>query len=112
MPTTLLVMVLAINLTVSTIGDILAKISSVKDNWNYFYIGFIFNLGAIATFMLLIRLGGLATAPSIALVCTILIDVFLGYIYFHEKIEPLQWVGIAFGVIAVILISNLYKVLL
>ncbi len=102
-------LVLALNLTVSTIGDALAKFSSVTNNNNWFYIGLVFNIVAITTFMLLIRMGGLAVSTSVTLLLTILCNVLVGIFVFHENIDTFQLVGIWMGVLAIILISNAYK---
>lgn len=99
---------LVFNLTVSTIGDVLAKLSGTRGN-DLFVLGLVFNIMAIASFMFLIRIGGLAISPSIVLLLTILIDVLFGLFMFHEEIEMLQWVGIGMGVMAIMLISNIYK---
>lgn len=100
---------LAINLTLSTIADVLTATSRATNNINYFYFGLAFNIAAVSIFTFLIRIGGLAISTSIILLLTILINVLFGFFMFHEKIEPLQWVGIVVGFIAVILISNVYK---
>jgi drug/metabolite transporter (DMT)-like permease len=91
---------------------VLVTISKNNQNMNWFYFGLAFNLVAVTTFTFLIRFGGLAISTSVVLLLTILINVLFGYLLFQEKIEPLQWIGIGLGLIAVILISNLYKVFL
>jgi len=102
---------LAINLTLSTIADVSTAISRATNNIHWFYVGLAFNIAAVSIFTYLIRIGGLAISTSIILLLTILINVFFGFLVFHEKIEPLQWVGIGMGVVAVVLISNMYKLL-
>ena len=100
---------LAINLTLSTIADVLTTVSRVTNNINWFYLGLAFNVAAVSVFTFLVRIGGLAISTSIILLLTILINVLFGFLMFHEKIEPLQWVGIGLGFVAVILVSNMYK---
>jgi drug/metabolite transporter (DMT)-like permease len=108
----LILAILAVNLTFSTIGDTLAKVSGVTNNLYWFYLGLAVNVITVISFMTLIRLEGMAEVASIVLILTVLIDVFVGFHVFHEQIEPVQWVGIGTGILAVLLISNAYKLLI
>lgn len=99
----------ALNLTFSTIGDICAKLWGLSNGHKWFYIGLAVNLITIAAFMAIVRLGGLAIATSVVLILTIMINVFLGYIIFHEKVTPGQWFGVGLGLIAILLILEVFK---
>ena len=113
MPTsTFFLVVLAVNLTFSTAGDIFAKMSGVTNSNNWFYLSLIFALVAAGTFELIVRTGGLAVPASVTLLLTVLFSVFFGAVVFREPIDAVQWLGIGMGFVAIILISNAYKTFL
>jgi drug/metabolite transporter (DMT)-like permease len=82
-----LIVIVTLNLTFSTISDIFAKYWGLTGNRNLLF-------------------AGLAITTSVILVITIAISVALGFLFFHEQVHASQWVGIAIGFVAVILISG------
>jgi drug/metabolite transporter (DMT)-like permease len=106
----LLVGVIALNLLFSTIGDVFAKLWGLTDNMQWLYIGLAVNVVTIFLFMLAVKIGGLALNTTVILILTIMINVLLGFFIFHEKIGPIQWAGIALGLVSVVLVLNLFKI--
>jgi drug/metabolite transporter (DMT)-like permease len=97
------------NLTCSTIGDICAKLWGLTNDHKWFYIGLPINIVTIATFMVIVRLGGLAITTTVVLVLTIVINVTLGYALFKERVDPIQWVGIIVGILTIPLILGVFS---
>ncbi len=104
-----LIGIVAVNLTFSTLGDICAKLWGLTNNQKWFYIGLPINLVTIAAFMVIVRLGSLAITTTIVLILTIIINVFLGFIIFGEKVAFGQWLGILLGLAAIPLILGILK---
>jgi len=105
----LLILIVLLNLGFAITGDICAKLWGVTNLSKWFYIGLGINIFTMITFMTIIRLGGLAITTAIVLLLTILLNVLIGFLVFHEKIYPLQWCGIGLGLIAIMLLLNLFK---
>jgi drug/metabolite transporter (DMT)-like permease len=102
----LLIIVVLLNLSFSTLSDILAKYWGITNNNTFLIVGMVVNVFTTFFYMYAIRLGGLAITTSIMLLTTIGISVALGFFFFHEAVRPSQWVGIAIGFIAIVLISG------
>lgn len=105
----LLVGVIALNLLFSTVGDALAKVWGITNNLQWLWIGLGINIFTIFFFMLAVKLGGLAVNTTIILILTIILNVLVGFLIFHEKIAPIQWFGIALGIVAIVFVANLFK---
>src|SRR3990167_3972983 len=103
---TLLVVIL-INLTFSTLGDIFAKMWGITGQQKWLYIGLPINVVTIFFYMLIVKLGSLAIHTTIVLIITIIISVSLGFFMFGEKISFSQWLGIAVGLSGIPLIMGL-----
>ncbi|MDB5204166.1 MAG: hypothetical protein JWP09_194 [Candidatus Taylorbacteria bacterium] len=104
----LLIGVITLNLTFSTISDIMAKFWGITNNQIWLYTGLGVNVLTMFFYMYSIRLGGLAITTSIILLITLAISVALGFLFFHEPISVSQWIGIGVGFLAIILISGIW----
>lgn len=102
----ILVLVIALNLAFSTVGDICAKLWGETQGPHWLIIGLLVNLVTIFFFMLAIRLGTLATTTALVLLLTLLINATVGFLVFHERINPSQWAGMALGCVAIFLIAG------
>ena len=105
----LLVGVIALNLIFSTVGDAMAKIWGITNHLLWLWVGLGINVFTIFFFMVAVKLGGLAVNTTIILILTIVLNVFVGFLIFHEKIAPVQWFGIALGLIAIVFVADLFK---
>lgn len=101
----LLLTVMAFNLFFSTLGDVSAKLWGVTTNPKWLYFGFFINIMTVLTFMVVIRLGGLAIATAVVLLLTILINTIIGFAIFGEALSLSQWVGIGLALVAIALLS-------
>lgn len=106
----LLIVVVLVNLTFSTFGDIVAKLWGITNNHKWFFIGLPINLVTIIFYMLIVKIAGLAIPTTIVLILTILISVILGFVIFKENIIFEQWIGLALALIAIPLLLGVFKV--
>ncbi len=95
---------LAMNFVLSVTGDVMAKVWAVTDKMTYFYIGLGVNVFTMITFMLVVRSGGLSIGSNAALILTMLGNLAIGVLIFKEVVTPIQWVGVALGLVAAFLV--------
>ena|ERR1700722_5578144 len=105
-----LVIVAIINLTLSTAGDVCAKLWGITNSNMWLAIGLGINIFTILSFMNVVRLGSLSIASTAVLVLTIILNVLIGVTIFHEGVKTSQWFGIALGLIAVLFIVGIIKI--
>lgn len=99
-----------LNLIFSTVGDIFAKEWGLTGDRSWLWFGMGINVLTIFFFMASIRYGNLSTTSAILLILTIIINAGVGFLFFHEHIVISQWIGIALGLVAAMLILGIYKV--
>ena len=99
-----LIGLLVINLAFALASDAFAKVWSVNHQARWFYMALVLGIGAIITFMLVVRSGGLSVGSTIALILTMVGNVLIGLYFFKEVLVPMQWIGIILGFIAVLLV--------
>jgi|GEM_PF-1256841 len=104
-----LIGIAAANLTLSTAGDICAKLWGMPGGQKWLYIGMAINVFTIFSFMAVVRWGGLAVSSTVVLILTIVLNTLVGAFIFRESVAPTQWAGIALGVIAIVLVSGLVR---
>jgi drug/metabolite transporter (DMT)-like permease len=97
-----------LNLTFSTIADVLAKFAGITRNNNYLYVGLFVSIFTSYFYLMSVKLGGLTIAPSILLIMTLIISVGLGYFYFEESLSRTQMIGVLLGLVAVLLILDVF----
>ena len=86
------------------IADIFAKEYALKGGWFWFAALFCYIIGN-SFWLYSIRHGaGLARGADIFAVSTAILATFIGVYYFHESLRTLQWVGVGFGIISLVLI--------
>lgn len=92
-------LMIACGSALETLGDIYYKKETYVLGTAFYLTGSIF-------WALSLRYEGLAIAITIfALVC-LLSGVACGLIFFHEQLQPLQWVGVGLACLAVCLLSS------
>jgi drug/metabolite transporter (DMT)-like permease len=96
-----------LNLFFSTLCDVLAKYWGITNNPTWLWVGLALNLPTVFFYMDSIRMGGLVITSSVILLITIAISVLIGFFFFHEQVHLSQWVGIATGLLSIVLISGL-----
>lgn len=86
-------------------GDYFGKLWSVDLRHAYFWIGFVlYALAGLFYFPTLLRDGLITTS----IVWTILATagfLIIGLLIFKEQLTLLQWIGVGFGIVAIILIN-------
>ncbi len=100
---------LALNLALSVTADAIAKVWAVTDRVVWMYAGLGVSVISMITFMFIVRHGGLGVGSSLALLLVMVGNVLIGFLFFKEAIAPEQWVGIALGFVAVVLLLNIFK---
>ncbi len=98
---------ITVNLLFSSLGDVCAKLWGVTGNHNWFYAGIPISIITILSYMVIVKQGGLAVPTTIVLILTIILNVLIGFLIFHEKVAAGQWVGIALGVLSVLFTAGI-----
>lgn len=106
--TTILIIVMFLNLTFSTIMDVLAKYWNVTNNILFFYLSMGASIFTMFFYICMIKYGSLTISSTITLLLTMIISVSIGYFYFHEVVKPIQWVGIFLSFISILLMLNIF----
>jgi multidrug transporter EmrE-like cation transporter len=86
-------------------GDVLFKKWAIENKNLYFVIGFIIYIFAILALALSLKYGSLSKAISILTIINFVVIALVGLLIFKEDVSLLNKVGIALGVISVILIE-------
>jgi glucose uptake protein GlcU len=86
------------------IADIFAKEYSLRGGWFWFISLACYIIGN-SFWLYSIRHGsGLARGADIFAVSTAILATFIGVYYFNENLRALQMIGIAFGIVSLVLI--------
>jgi drug/metabolite transporter (DMT)-like permease len=101
---------LGLNFILSTAGDTAAKLWAINPGQKWLWITLGINVFTSLTFMLVIRQSGLAIGSTIMLLLTMASTFLIGFLIFKEHIATGQWVGIALAFVAVLFLSNIFKI--
>ena len=82
-----------------------AKKFAITNDYTFLIISIIFSMLVGLFFAFSLRFNPLAVANTVLVVLGLLYGIILGVSYFHEKLAPVQWIGIAVCIIGVILIQ-------
>ena len=98
-------------ITISTIlfafGEFLSKEFALNPGWKFFTFFMIINtVSAAAWIPAIFEKNQLSITGVIWSIVSLIATVAVGLLIFHEKLTPTQSVGLALGVIAVILLSR------
>jgi len=86
------------------LADVLAEEYAVHGHW-FWIVSLLCYVIGNGFWLYAIRHGsGLARGADIFAVSTALSATFIGVYFFHESLRGLQWIGIAFGFVALVLI--------
>ena len=107
---TTLYLVMFFNLLFSTVGDYLAKMWGVTGLNTYLYVALAISLLTSFFYFATIKYSSLTVGPSVLLILTLIISVCMGYFWFNERVSSTQAVGIALGLVAIVLILDLIKI--
>lgn len=105
-----IILIVATNLTFSVLGDICAKLWGIRNDQMWLWVGLMVNMMTVFAWMLIVRYAGLAIPTTVVLIITIILNVSLGFLVFHEKINPGQWLGIGLGLLSILLILEVFKI--
>ena len=86
------------------IADIFAKEYSLKGGEFWLIAIAIYIIGNLCWLYAIRHGSGLARGGDIFAVATAITATFIGVYFFHERLAGLQWLGIAFGFVALVLI--------
>lgn len=89
-----------------TCADFFAKKWSDAEKWNSYALAFAFYFVALNVFLFSLKSKNVAIATAILVTFNTVSLVLLSHFYFHEKITPVQMVGLALSVVAVILLES------
>lgn len=87
------------------VGDILFKKWSLNGKSFLFVVGFLIYAIGVVFWGLSLKYGYLSEAISILTVLNLVIISLVGVLYFHEDLSLINKIGIALGVVSVILIE-------
>jgi drug/metabolite transporter (DMT)-like permease len=87
-------------------GDFLAKTWSVKNDWKYLAISLSFYVLGGLLYALLIKKSSLSIALTATPLFTIIIGLAFAYFYFGEKLNSTQYLGMALGFVALVLLLS------
>lgn len=98
------VVALAINQVFATVDSVLVKQWALTRSPLLLAAALAASIICFLSLAWVIRYVGLGLGSSLALISTILINTFIGIVFFHETLSLMQYGGIALGVIAISLI--------
>jgi multidrug transporter EmrE-like cation transporter len=97
-----------LNIVLSIVGDSAGKMWAVSSNFNWLLAALLINTLTQLTFVMVVRENGLAAGSTLLLLCTLLGNVTIGLLVFHEKLGTSQTAGLILGVVAIALVANVF----
>lgn len=86
-------------------GDYFGKLWSVNLNYAHFWIGLVFYLLAGFFYFPSLLRGNLISTSIAWTVLATAGFLIVGFVIFHEELSMLQWLGVGFGVVAILLLN-------